>query len=201
MIELGYNNQTGGFPKMPENAIISQTALANVMASEQETVVYRFRPCFWRMIFGSFTGLGILIMLLLPVVMIPKIPNLPPLHGINFIPLLILPLWWLKYLTISYTLTNQRLTLHSGILVRKKDDIELYRIKDIKTNISILNQIASIGSVTAVTTEVDRPGAPMLTLYLDNVKNPDSVHDLLRNLTENIRKKRGVREVDMFAHS
>lgn len=186
---------------MPENAIISQTALANVMASEQETIVYRFRPCFWRMIFGSFTGLGILIILLLPVVMIPKIPNLALPRGINFLPLVILPVWWLKYLTISYILTNQRLTKRSGILIRNKDDVELYRIKDIKTNISILNQVAGIGSVTAVTTEVDRPGAPLLTLHLDNVKNPDSVHDLLRNLTENIRKKRGVREVDMFAHS
>lgn len=181
-----------------DKKIISSQALAALMASEEETVVHRFGPCFWRMIFGSFTGLGILIMLLLPVVMIPKIPGLPPLHGAQFLPLLILPVWWIKYATTKYILTNQRLTLRWGILIRNKDDIELYRIIDIKTNVSILNQIAGIGSITALSAEADGGRQRMMPLRLDNIKDPESVHDLLRNLTENIRKKRGVR--DTFIH-
>lgn len=182
-----------------DKRIITPQALAALMASEEETVVHRFGPCFWRMIFGSFTGLGILILLLLPVVMIPKIPGLPPLHGAQFLPLLILPVWWAKYATTKYILTNQRLTLRWGILIRNKDDIELYRIIDIKTHISILNQIAGIGSIKAMSAEADstRRGG-MVPLLLDNIKDPESIHDLLRNLTENIRKKRGVR--DTFIH-
>jgi membrane protein YdbS with pleckstrin-like domain len=181
-----------------DKKIISSQALAALMASEEETVVYRFGPCFWRMIFGSFTGLGILILLLLPVVMIPKIPGLPPLHGAQFLPLIILPIWWIKYATTKYILTNQRLTLRWGILIRSKDDVELYRITDVKTHISLINHVAGIGSVTATAAESEGGRQRMVPLKLDNIQNPESMHDLLRNLTESVRKKRGVR--DTFIH-
>lgn len=181
-----------------DKKIISSQALANLMASEEETVVYRFGPCFWRMIFGSFSGLGVLILLLLPVVMIPKIPNLPPLYGMQFLPLIVLPVWWVKYATTKYILTNQRLTLRWGILIRKKDDVELYRITDIKTHISLINHVAGIGSVTAIAAESEGGRQRMVPLKLDNIQNPESMHDLLRNLTESVRKKRGVR--DTFIH-
>ena len=59
--------------------------------------------------------------------------------------------WWPN--SKHYTLTNQRIKIRVGVLSRKTDEIELYRIKDIKYSATFLERLWSIGSIKIISTQ------------------------------------------------
>jgi hypothetical protein len=75
------------------------------------------------------------------------------------------------------------------------DEVELYRIKDIRMDFSLLNQWAGIGTICMVSSdETTRTGE----LVLRNVPKAQARREELRRLVDAARKARGVREMDMF---
>jgi len=181
------------------NSLVAAGDLEKLLQMEREEPVYRFRPAFGRMLYGSFRGFAVVVLLLAASFVVPGLPLPERVKSVQ--PLLVLPAWlafgawWLQYHFTNYTLTNQRLIIKMGILVRNTDEIELYRVKDLKSNASILNRLAGIGSILITTTEVQGG-----IFALDNIRQPEEVRELMRELTESVRKKRGVREADMFVH-
>lgn len=111
--------------------------------------------------------------------------------GVGF--LILFLVWWRNFGS-RFELTEQRLILHRGILLKSTDEIELYRIKDVRVDYSIISQIADIGTLTITSSDrTTRFGA----LRIPALPEAKRRREELRNLVEAARKRRGVREFDM----
>lgn len=102
---------------------------------------------------------------------------------------------WLDVMSSLYEITPERLIVKRGIVMKSIDEVELYRIKDIRMDFSLLNQWAGIGTICMVSSdETTRTGE----LVLRNVPKAQARREELRRLVDAARKTRGVREMDMF---
>jgi uncharacterized membrane protein YdbT with pleckstrin-like domain len=102
---------------------------------------------------------------------------------------------WLEVMGSLYQITPERLIVKRGIFMKSIDEVELYRIKDIRMDFSLLNQWAGIGTICLLSSdETTRTGE----LVLRNVPKAHARREELRNLVDAARKQRGVREMDMF---
>lgn len=110
------------------------------------------------------------------------------------IPLPIIIFVWLTRKFTTYVITDQRIIIKSGVVLRKVDEIELYRVKDVRVDFSLLNQLVNIGTITIMSSDLSTQNAP---LTMKNVKNARIHRESIRDLVEAIRQRRGVRELDM----
>ena len=111
------------------------------------------------------------------------------------IALLIVAVKWLEVMSSLYQVTPQRLILKRGIFLKSIDEIELYRVKDIRMDYSLLNQMAGIGNICLTSSdETTRIGE----FVLRNVPKAQQRREALRALVDDARRQRGVREMDMF---
>ena len=107
------------------------------------------------------------------------------------IPLLII-LW--KWLTIKYTkyeLTTQRLRTRYGILNKKTDELELYRVRDYKLVQPFFLRIFSLSNIVLETSDKSHP-----QVILQAIPNGEQLREKLRTHVEECRMKKRVREVD-----
>ena len=104
-------------------------------------------------------------------------------------------LWrWLENLASKFEVTEERLVIRRGIIAKSVDEIELYRIKDVRINFSIINQIAGIGTISISSSdETTRDG----DLVIRDVERAQARREELRRLVDTARQKRRVREIDM----
>lgn len=101
---------------------------------------------------------------------------------------------WFGNLATTYELTPDRLILHKGILNKSIDEIELYRVKDVRIDFTIINQIAGIGTITIASSDETTRDAP---LAIRDVARARARRETLRDLVDAARRARSVREVDM----
>ena len=79
-----------------------------------------------------------------------------------------------KRVYTSYSLTNKRLLIISGIFTKSVDEIELFRVIDSVTNQSFIDLWADIGDITVSSS--DKTG----TIVMKKVPNPHYLRDTLR---------------------
>ena len=96
-----------------------------------------------------------------------------------------LPLIYCKRIFNSYTLTDKRLIIVSGIVTKHVDEIELFRIVDSTTRQSVIDVWADMGSVR-VTSE-DLTG----TIRMNKIPNPNHVRETLREAYMAARNAKG----------
>lgn len=99
-----------------------------------------------------------------------------------------------KDICTKFIITNQRVKLETGIIFRRIDEVELYRIKDVKVDYSLLNQAFNIGTITLRSSD---PTTRDHALTIPYVFDARKVRETLRNAIEQSRRRRGVREVDI----
>ncbi len=141
-----------------------------------EREVDQFRSSTGRWLYGSAVGLLTLVLCLIGVGLV--------LIGVR----------WLRNRATTYRVTDQRLVLTRGLFVRSVDEIELYRVKDVRLSYSLLNRIADIGTITLSSSDQTTLAAP---LVLRDVPMARDRREGLRGLVERARIRRGVREVDI----
>ncbi len=90
-----------------------------------------------------------------------------------------------------YELTDQRLLVYSGLIVRKVDSLELYRMKDISVGGTVLQGLTGRGQITIISSD-----ASTSELLIDAVADPQAVAQLIRDTAEACRNARGVRAFD-----
>jgi membrane protein YdbS with pleckstrin-like domain len=73
-----------------------------------------------------------------------------------------------------YRLTTRRLFVSTGLMRRRRDQMELLRIKDVYTRQTLTERWLSLGTVVVVSTEQELP-----TFYLAGVNDPKKVMDLI----------------------
>lgn len=101
---------------------------------------------------------------------------------------------WFEIMQSLYQVTPERLIVRKGIFMKSIDEIELYRIKDVRLNFSLLNQTAGIGTIClASSDETTRSG----DLVIRHVPNAEARREEFRCLVDAARRRRGVREIDM----
>ncbi|TCP73239.1 PH domain-containing protein [Sphingomonas sp. PP-CE-1G-424] len=141
-----------------------------------ERPVDEFRSSTRRWLLGSFAGWGTL---------------LTCLAGVGFV---IIGVRWLKNRSASYEITDQRLIIKRGILFKTIDEIELYRIKDVRLGYSLLNQMTDIGTIILTSTDRTTSGGEFT---LRDIPMARDRREGLRKLVDRARQRRGVREVDV----
>jgi len=114
--------------------------------------------------------------------------------GLIAIALAVLAWKWIENLAVSYSVTPERLIIRRGIFMKSIDEVELYRVKDVRIDFSLINQIAGIGSVSIASSDETTRGGD---LVLREIGMAQERRETLRRLVDAARRLRGVRELDM----
>lgn len=139
-------------------------------------VLDRFRSSTWGWLRGTLVGWLTLLLCLV---------------GVGF---LIILVQWIRNLDVTYELTEDRLILRKGIFVKSVDEIELYRVKDVRMDFTLINQWAGIGTISIDSSdETTRDGA----LVMPHIDRAAERREELRRLVDAARQKRRVRELDV----
>ena len=101
---------------------------------------------------------------------------------------------WFANLATTYEVTEDRIILHRGIVRKSIDEIELYRIKDVRIDFSIINQLADLGTISITSSDETTRDGP---LVIPDVERARARREQLRALVNTARRSRGVREIDM----
>ena len=108
--------------------------------------------------------------------------------------IVIVLLKWIQNMGAKYEVTAERLIIRRGIFFKSIDEIELYRIKDVRMNFTLLNQWAGIGTICLTSSdETTRVG----DLVMRNIEKAQPRREEFRRLVDTARRQRGVREIDM----
>jgi len=87
-----------------------------------------------------------------------------------------------------YRLTTRRLFVSTGLMHRRRDQLELLRIQDVFTRQSLFERWLSLGTVVVVSSEKSLP-----TAYLTGVEDPKRVMDLIWHHARKERDDRSVK--------
>ena len=136
----------------------------------------KFRSSTWGWLRGSLAGWATLLLCLV---------------GVGLIVVLIK---WFQNLATTYELTGDRLILHKGIINKSLDEIELYRVKDVRVEFSLIAQWAGIGTIVMESSDETTAGQPLIMRDIDGAP---ARREKLRELVNAARRLRGVREFDM----
>jgi uncharacterized membrane protein YdbT with pleckstrin-like domain len=139
-------------------------------------VLDRFRSSTWGWLRGTLAGWLTLVLCLV---------------GVGLIIILV---QWIRFLDVTYELTEDRLILRKGIFVKNIDEIELYRVKNVRMDFTLINQWAGIGTIAIDSSdETTRDGA----LVIPHIERAAERREELRRLVDVARQKRRVRELDV----
>ena len=94
---------------------------------------------------------------------------------------------WLEVNCQRYQLTSERLRLRSGILSRKTDELELYRVKDYVLVEPFYLRIFDLGDISLTTNDDANP-----RVLLRAVPNAGTLRDNIRKYVEVCRQRKGV---------
>lgn len=107
------------------------------------------------------------------------------------IPIFIMFWNFLKIKNTSFKLTDERLIMRKGVFNKLTDQVELYRVKDIRLQEPFLLRIFGLGNIVLITS--DKIYGEILLPYM---RNPEDLKNNIRDIVEELREKRNVREVD-----
>ena len=107
------------------------------------------------------------------------------------IPIFIMIWKWISLNAIKYQLTSQRLKTISGVFNQQVDELELYRVKDYRIEKPFWLRLYSLGNIILETSDKSSP-----IFVIEAVKGPEKVKDTIRDLVEDVRDNKGVKEVD-----
>ena len=99
---------------------------------------------------------------------------------------------WLSVRASRIVITSQRLRLESGVLAKRFEEIELYRVKDSSLAQTFWQRLVGIGDVVLETNDATTPH-----VRLANLHESFRVRELLRAQVERVRRVQRVREIEM----
>jgi uncharacterized membrane protein YdbT with pleckstrin-like domain len=110
------------------------------------------------------------------------------LAGVALIPILIAFSKWTQNRCRLYQITTERIHVRRGVLSRKTDELELYRVKDYVLSEPFFLRMFGLGNIVLSTTDdVNR------VLVLQAIPNIVSLRDQIRKNVENCRTRKNVR--------
>ncbi|MBP7999913.1 MAG: PH domain-containing protein [Chloroflexi bacterium] len=90
-------------------------------------------------------------------------------------------------LSTHYTITSERLRIVEGVFGKEREDIELIRIQDIDVRQAFRERLLNLGDILIAGHDSSHPKT-----ILNNISDPETVHELLRRAILKARKKHGL---------
>ena len=114
---------------------------------------------------------------------------------------LVIPLFyalgrWLEVRCRVYQLTAERLRISQGVLSKRTDDLELFRVKDISVDRPFWLRIFALGTLVLDTSDHSTP-----RVVIPAIPDHDTLGERIRALVRDQRQARGVREFDFTGES
>jgi len=98
----------------------------------------------------------------------------------------------LEILCTRYTLSNERLTVATGVISKRIDEIELYRVKDTRLEIPLHLRLFGRAHIVLLTSDKSH-----CELRLRAISDAEMLRNQIRGLVEKRRDAKGVRELDV----
>jgi uncharacterized membrane protein YdbT with pleckstrin-like domain len=100
--------------------------------------------------------------------------------------------FWLVSRSTHYRVTSQRIVVETGILNKRLDQIDLYRIHDYVVERPLAQRMMGTGNISLSTQDRSTPAIQLKGLATDVVQ----LYERLRRATEEEKRRRGVRVLD-----
>jgi uncharacterized membrane protein YdbT with pleckstrin-like domain len=91
-----------------------------------------------------------------------------------------------------YELTSQRLRLRTGVINKKLEELELYRVQDTRLDQPFFLRLFSLGNVILNTSD---PSSPVIVIPA--IEEAESVREKVRNAVEERKDAKNVREFNV----
>jgi uncharacterized membrane protein YdbT with pleckstrin-like domain len=104
----------------------------------------------------------------------------------------LIPLWW-RSRGRHYRLTTKRVVVETGILNKRLEQVDLYRVSDYTVLRPITQRIMGTGNLVLTTLDHTSPSVAISNIETDVV----TLYERIRVATEAEKRKRGVRVMDM----
>lgn len=108
------------------------------------------------------------------------------------IPLFVMFWSYLKTKNSIFEVTNERLIIIKGIFNKSTEQIELYRVQDIRLQEPFLMRIFGLGNILLVSAD-----KTIETIVLPAMSNPKTLKNNIRDIVENQRRIKGVIEMGL----
>lgn len=92
---------------------------------------------------------------------------------------------------IRYEVTPERIEFSRGIFNRKIDNIDMFRVVDIKLHRSLADCLTGVGGVTVVTRDESDP-----TFEFEKIGDPKNLYDIIKKASLQADRRQGVIHVD-----
>jgi len=115
----------------------------------------------------------------------------PVLLSVSVIALLFAIWDFLVVRNTKYKLTNERLLTEVGVLNKRVDTLELYKVKDMNVDKPLFLRMFYLGTIVLMTSDKTHP-----VVLIQAVKQSDKLLSVLRGSVEACREAKGVREFD-----
>jgi uncharacterized membrane protein YdbT with pleckstrin-like domain/DNA-directed RNA polymerase subunit RPC12/RpoP len=189
---------------VPKRAIRLDPAAAMIVADaeedrvaaddESEQIVLELRPSP-----RAFLG-RIALAVLLPAVVLGLVMAFwPSTKGLSmqlFTVIVVLPILicaglllsvWVHTVSLLYTLTTERLFVRRGLLSKRIEEVELFRVKDVKVVQSALERMLGFGDVTVYSSDDSMP-----VFHIASVSRPVEVKEEIREFYRAARRREKV---------
>lgn len=100
--------------------------------------------------------------------------------------------YWIESRSTRYRITSQRVVVESGLLNKRLDQIDLYRIHDYIVERPLGQRLLGTGNLVLATQDRSTPALKLAGLSTDVVQ----LYERLRKATEQEKRRRGVRVLD-----
>lgn len=101
---------------------------------------------------------------------------------------LAIPYYWFKSISIKFTISSQRIKIERGILLKKTEIIELFRVDDFEIISPLAQRILGYGILKIKSSDRNMP---VFEIY--GLPDPEKIYDVLRRCVMNEREKRGIK--------
>lgn len=85
-------------------------------------------------------------------------------------------------ITEHYLITNERIRIARGLLGKEREDIELILVQDVDQRQSLSERVLGVGDIVVHSHDRSHP-----EVTLNNIRDPESVHELLRQAVQDAR--------------
>ena len=161
------------------------------MSSETaESPVWRGTPSQWTN-FGAYAGCA-----LLTAAVLAGAYAEPAYRQAILLGLVVPALWagarWLRTRCHVYEITTERVKVTEGVLSRRTNELELYRVRDYTVVEPFWLRLVGRGNIALVTADRTTPD-----VVLRAVPDAAALKDRIRSCTERQRQRRGVRDLEL----
>lgn len=102
-------------------------------------------------------------------------------------PALQIGLAWVTSRLVRYELNGQRLQISRGLLLKRVDNLELYRVRDLHLELPLIPRLLGVGNLVLHTIDQSNPKVSLI-----GVRDPHAVFARLRDAVEAARRQAGL---------